>query len=309
MPRLNAPGAGLLRLSLREPLVHFLVLGALIFMAYAIAHPAATSDERTIVVDRERLLTFLQYRAKSFDAPRFAALLDTMSPQALDDLVADYVQEEALYREAKALKLDEGDYNARRRLVQQLEFATEGFVADAKPPSNAEVDRYFAAHRSDYAAEPAITFTHIFFDRDRRGGATEAIARAELSRLNAKKVPFTEAPGRGDRPLYEVNYVQRDFSAVSNDLGAPLARTLFSLTPSTERWQGPFEGEHGVELVMVTQITKGGAPPLAEIRERVRADAAEVDKRARVAEAIAAIVKSYRVKTTTLQQKRTDAAR
>ncbi len=298
-----APPAALLRRILREPLAHFVALGALIFAAYLVTHPTAASDERTIVVDREKILTFLQYRSKAFDQQRFSGVLDTMSPKAVRDLVADYVQEEAMYREAKSLKLDEGDYLARRRLVQQLEFVTQGFVADARPPNDAEVAGYYAAHKSDYAAEPSITFTHVFFDRARHGAETLALARAELARLNAAKVPFTQAPAHGDRPLYDVNYVQRDASAIAADFGAPMAKALLSLTPSADRWQGPFETEYGAELVMVTDIAKGGAPPLDQIRERVRADAAEADKRARVGEAVANIVKSYRVRTEAIQNR------
>jgi hypothetical protein len=287
---------------LREPLLHFLVLGALIFGAYAATHPSASSDTRTIVVDRETMLAFLQYRAKAFDTARFSRVLDTMSPQALQDLVDDYVREEAIFREAKGLKLDEGDYVARRRLVQQLEFATQGFVAEQPPPTDAEVDAYFEAHRSDYRAEPTLTFTHVFFDRARHGDRTDALARAALAELNARRVPFDRAMAYGDRPLYDVNYVQRELSGVAGDFGAPMAKALLSLTPSSERWQGPFESTGGVELVMLTERTEGGVAPLRDIRERVRADAAEAARRARVEEALQAIVKTYRVERKAIQR-------
>lgn len=293
---------GVLARIVREPLLHFLVLGALIFAAYAVTHPSASSDPRTIVVDRQRLLAFLQYRAKTFDAERFAQTLDTLSPRALEGLIDDYVREEAVYREAKALKLDEGDYVARRRLVQQLEFATQGFVADLPPPTDAEVKVYFDTHAADYRLEPTLTFTHVFFDRTEHGARTEALAQAKLAELNVAKVPFDSAMAHGDRPLYDLNYVQRDLSGVAGDFGAPMARALMSLTPSAERWQGPFVSNGGVELVMLTDRTESGLPALAEIRERVRADAAEAAKRARVEDALQAIVRTYRVRREAIQR-------
>lgn len=285
------------RWAAREPLAHFAALGALIFAVYLATHPMAASDERTIVVDRQQLLTFLQYRSKEFDQQHFATVLDTMSPKALQDLVDAYVQEEAMYREAKSLKLDQHDYVARRRLVQQLEFATQGLVADRKPPTDAEVAAYYEAHKADYTEEPSLTFAHVFFDSAKHGEGTEVLARAELGRLNADRTPFSQAMAHGDRPLYDVNYVQRDIGAVASDFGAPMARRLLALTPSADRWQGPFESKYGFELVMLTEVEKGGAPPLDAIRERVRQDAAEADKKAHLGAAVAAIVQAYRVRT------------
>jgi parvulin-like peptidyl-prolyl isomerase len=292
-----------MRRILREPLLHFVLLGAVVFTGYMATHPIVSSDERTIVVDREHLLTFLQYRSKAFDRQHFAEVLDTMSPTALQDLIDGYVQEEAMYREAKSLKLDDRDYVARRRLVQQLEFITQGFVADQKPLTGAELARYYDTHKADYYQEPSLTFTHVFFDRAKHGDKAEALARAELAKLNAGKVPFTQAMAHGDRSLYDVNYVRQDLGVIISDFGKPLAEKLLSLTPSLERWQGPFESKFGVELVMVTEIDKGGVPPLAQIRDRVKADAIEADKKARIDQAIASIVKSYKVKIEAIQHK------
>ena len=287
--------SSLVRRILHEPLLHFALLGAAVFAVYLALHPKAAADDRTIVVDRNHLLTFLQNRAKAFDRPHFAEVLDTMSPSALDDLIKDYVQEEAMYREAKGLKLDERDYVARRRLVQQLEIITQGFVGDAKPLAEADLEKYYAAHRRDYAEPPEITFTHVFFDRTKHGDKTEALALAELAKLNIDKVPFDKAMGHGDRPLYAVNYVQQTKEVIAGDFGQNLADSVFALKPEPGVWQGPIESKYGLELVMMTGLTDGGTPPFAEIRDRVKADAAEADRKARIDAAIQSIVKSYKV--------------
>jgi len=292
----------LIRRILHEPLLHFALLGAAVFAAYLALHPTAASDERTIVVDRGHLLNFMQNRAKAFDRPHFAEVLDTMSPRALDDLIKDYVREEAMYREAKSLKLEDRDYVARRRLVQQLEIITRGFVADAKPLTDADLAKYYAAHKRDYAEPPAITFTHVFFDRSKHGDRTEALARAELAELNADKVPFDRAMGHGDRPLYGVNYVGETKQNVAGDLGQSFGDAVFGLKPEPGIWQGPFESKYGVELVMVTALTEGGAPPFAEVKDRVKADAGEADRKAKIDAAVESIVKSYKVDVEAVQR-------
>src|SRR5690606_37816055 len=170
------------RRLLREPLVHFLVAGAVLFAAYALVRGpgAAPADERTIVVDRRTLLTFMQYRSNAFEPSTFEASLDAMSDDERRRLIEAYVDEEILYREAKALGLSESDYVIRQRLIQKLGFLL-GDIADASLAIGAaELQAYFDTHREAYAIEPAVTFTHVFFDADRRG-AEGALAAARAA--------------------------------------------------------------------------------------------------------------------------------
>src|SRR5688572_139179 len=107
-----------MRSWLREPLLHFLLLGAVLFFVYAaLNRHRADADPQTIVVNREKLLTFIQYRSRAFDATRFNNLLESLPEEELRKLIQSYVREEALYREAKALQLDKNDYVARLRLI------------------------------------------------------------------------------------------------------------------------------------------------------------------------------------------------
>ena len=91
---------------LREPLVHFLVIG--------IAHHRL---DQVIDVDRSSLLTFVQFRTRAIQPEIAAARLDAMSEAELERLIADYVREEALHREALALGVDKNDYVIKRRMV------------------------------------------------------------------------------------------------------------------------------------------------------------------------------------------------
>ena len=49
-----------------------------------------------------------------------------MPEDELDRLIADYVREEALHREAKALGMDQNDYIIKRRMIHSTEFITDG---------------------------------------------------------------------------------------------------------------------------------------------------------------------------------------
>ena len=94
-----------------EPLVHFLVLGLGLFGLFElVASDEAAFDSRVIDVDREALLTFVQYRSRAFQPEIAAARLDSMPEDELVRLINDYVREEALHRDAKSLGVDKNDY-------------------------------------------------------------------------------------------------------------------------------------------------------------------------------------------------------
>ena len=290
-----------LRKCIADPLFHFLVLGACLFGIYYGLHKRGDEDPRTIVVDRAHLLTYLQYRSKAFDAERFNAVLDKMPQKDLDGLIGDYVEQEALYREAKALKLDANDFVARRRLIQQLEFILEGYTSDETPPSEAELSAYYEAHKAAYYVAPTVTFTHVFFDASRHGAKTNALAEAELKTLNAHHVEFSKATGYGDRFLYQVNYVHKSADLIASHFGPEIAKAVFALPVDARHWAGPFRSPYGAHLLLVTARTDGYIPPLDEIHERVFEDARQAREQAKQDAAIASVVKSYKVKVSTIR--------
>jgi hypothetical protein len=86
---------------LKQPLLHFLLLGALLFVWNArVSAPTATDNDvvndNVIVVDRTSVLDYLQDPAKAFDPASFNQQLDAMTASEKQKIVADYVREEAL---------------------------------------------------------------------------------------------------------------------------------------------------------------------------------------------------------------------
>jgi len=283
---------------LREPLVQFLVLGLAVFVAYDRMHPAAerSGNDREIVVDREALLTFVQFRANAFEPALFEQGLDALDADTRRHLVDDFVREEVLYREALALGLDRGDYIMRQRMVQKLEFLIEDLAEPGAPPAREALEAFYTQNRADYLEPSIYTFAHVFFDAERRGReAARAAAEALLPELEAADAGFNDAPGYGDRPLYLRNYVERTRDYVVGHLGEALVAALDDAAPSDTHWLGPLESPFGWHLVLMTTRRAARLPPLDEITDRVAADYRRIELERARTEAIDRIVAGYEV--------------
>ena len=283
---------------IREPLVHFLAIGVVLFVLFELVAPDDVNlDSKTIVVDRDTLLTFVQYRSKAFNPDVAASRLDALNEAELKLLIDDYVREEALHREALALGMDKNDYVIKQRMIQSLQFITNGFVSAAVDVSAADVAEYYEANRDDYYVAPYVTFTHVYFGSDRHGrDEANALALAKLEQLNAERVPFSDSTRHGERFLYNVNYVERTEEFVASHFGRSMAEAVFALDPDDEAWHGPVESAYGYHLVLLTKRTDGVYPSLADIEAAVREDATRVKVNDQNDRAVQAIVDTYDVR-------------
>ncbi|MBO1347726.1 MAG: peptidyl-prolyl cis-trans isomerase [Hormoscilla sp. GUM202] len=247
---------------LREPLLHFLVLGALLFGLYFwVGAPSMKSASPEQI---------------EVDAPIIASLKTTWqmqwgrspSPKELQKLVDNYIHDEVLYREALALGLDDNDTIVRRRLIQKMQFLTEDVLA-LREPDDETLEGYLAAHADRYAIPGRFSFTHIYFSQERRRDRADADARAQKSQLQAN--PSRERSGKlGDPSMLPATYTLADARTLANTFGGPLAREMAGVTE--KGWQGPFHSAYGSHLVKVTQIEPGHPATLEEVRKNVRRD-------------------------------------
>jgi len=288
-----------LKTLLKEPLVHFLAAGLGLFVLYGALDrgPEAKGDDTVVIVDRDALLRFVQYRTKAFEPSVAEARLDALSNSELERLIEDYVREEVLHREALALGLDRDDYVIRRRLVQKIEFVAQGFAEASSEIDEAELLRFFEANKGDYYIEPHVTFTHVFFETESRPRSeARKLAERKRTELNRTNTHFSEAPRHGERFLYHVNYVERTPDFVRSHFGNAMAEAVFSLPADEETWVGPFDSPYGVHVVMVTANEPGREPELEEIRDQVVEDAKRNMIRQRTERAIDDIVEEYDVR-------------
>lgn len=285
-----------MKACLREPLLHFLLLGTCLFVLYSALNRDETAvDERTIVIDRGKLLTYLQYRSRAFDEERFNEVLNELSEPDLEHLIDGYVREEALYREAKALGLDTNDYISRLRLVQQLEFVLRGFTDSGDDLTAREIRRYYDDNRLDYAEQPKVSFTHLFFSTAQHGSEeAEELARAKLEALDADRTALAAAPV-GDPFLQRKTYVSQGPEVVASHFGQEMQQALFTLKPDDGNWRGPFQSPYGFHLVLLTGKEPARIPSLEEVREQVVRDARRNLQNDRFERSVKAVVGSYDV--------------
>ena len=278
---------------IREPLGHLLVAGLVLYIAVSLAERPESKDE--VVVTREALLEYIQYRTKTFDDDYADNRLRTMSKTEIEALISQYQREEVLFREAKKLGLEEGDYVIRQRLVGKLEF----LIAPISP--NLEFDeealrRYFIANKQDYATPATISFTHIYFSNETSAGETSFDkANSMLAKLISEDVSPERAQEFGDRFLYQTNYVDRPYPVVAAELGSAAADTLFSDTAPIDRWFGPVKSDHGFHLVYSLKKSPARAPIYSDVSNIVADDFAKSKRQDLKVAAENAILESYKV--------------
>jgi len=247
----------------REPLLHFLAIGACIYGAYALfgEKPEEASPETIRVTAGEVAWMADSWTTKWGRPPTEAELLG---------MIRQRVRETAYYREALAMGLDKDDVIIRRRLTQKLEFLTQD-LATATPPSDEELKAYFDQHRDEYRAPDLITFTHVFLDPDKRGDATLDDAKAIKAQLVARgEDAARKGEALGDRFMLQNYYPERSQAEISKLFGSEFARSLFELEPGD--WHGPVLSGYGTHLVFVHGLATAPDPEFTAVKQRVLQD-------------------------------------
>ena len=244
---------------LREPLVHFLFIGAAIYLAYGwFADPVADETDNTIVVSAGEIEWMETAWQKRWNRRPTA--------EELDGLIQQYIRETVLYREALNMGLDKNDTVIRRRLAQKLEFLAQDLVA-LTPPTDEDLQAYFAEHRQRYREPARFTFTQVFIDPDTRGDATLDDAERIKATLMAQGDAFDKAAALGDGFMLQTYYPENSQADIQKLFGSGFAGSVADLSPG--QWQGPVLSGYGVHLVFVHARSEPPAPVLAEVRDRV----------------------------------------
>lgn len=282
---------------INQPLVHFLLIGLGFFILFQFFGDGNDTSSRTIVVDKESLMNFYQYRSKAFNREVFEARLASMPRDELDQMINDYIRQEVLYREAMAMGLEQEDFIIKQRLIQKVEFISQGIAEAVTELSEEEIREYYEENKKDYFLQPYATFTHVFFDFEKWGAdQAKAKAEAELSYLNNNQITFNQAPSRGDRFFYFTNYVEKDPEYVESHFGPKMTDAIFASAPSDNTWIGPFYSEYGYHLVMVTKNKPGRYPDLEEVISSITEDARREHTQMKNEETIQAIIDEYDVR-------------
>jgi peptidyl-prolyl cis-trans isomerase C len=258
---------------LRQPLLHFVALGALLFVFYSFSDAGDEAiDENVITVDRAALLTFLQFRAETFNEAYFSEQLDNIDAAQLQSLIDEYYREEALYRESQTMGMDEGDYNIKQRMVEKLVFLLQGNLAAVPAPTEEQLESYYADNVDIYRRPASYSFTHVYVEDQEHSAAGRERAEALLAELIDNNVDFFGASEYGDMFPYLKNYVRRSRDFIRFNFDEAFVEWLDTIRVEEGLWQGPVESPLGFHLVMLSNRFPAEVPPLEDMRERIVED-------------------------------------
>ena len=243
----------IVRALLRDPLLHFFVAGAGLFLLFSfVSGPDMTGDEQIVVSSGQ-----IEHMVSIFEKTRQRS----PSEDELQGLIDNFILEEVLYREATAIGLDKDDTIIRRRLKQKMEFLVDDF--SAAEPSDDELQHFLDANPERYRADARISFEHIYF-ADSPPTAVPAMLK-ELQSGATTEANLGDASG-----LLPQRFENESESAISGQFGARFKNEIFAI--DTERWTGPVESPFGLHLIRISHISEGHVPPLADIRKELRRD-------------------------------------
>lgn len=292
---------------LRAPLVHFLILGALLFAvdrgrSQLFAAPAP----RVVEVRQSDIDAGIEAYARQVRRPLREEEARAIERQTVEDALwleqarglglhetdpvvrrrlamnmaflegGDAAGEEARVARAFELGLDRSDIVVRRRLIDRVQALVRAGVR-SRLPGEAELRAYHAEHAERWREPVRLDLVHVYLSRDRRGEARGADAAALLARLRAEQVAPEAATRLGDPFLAGHRLEAATPDRLVARLGPDFAEGVADAP--VQRWIGPVESAFGTHLVWIDARAESHVPPFEAIRERVANDWIEAESR------------------------------
>ena len=246
---------------LREPLLHFLLLGAALFGIYGYLHRGRSGVESSkqiaVTLDELRQMD-LYFESQWHRQP---------TPQELDTMVEDKVREEVLYREGLAMGLDKDDEIVKRRMAQKMQFLAED-VAAAHEPSTTLLKAWFDKNKERFALPSRYSFRHLYFSTDKRGKNAQEDAARALTKIGGQTEDSSLVAAIADQFMFQDYYRDRTPEALAKEFGPTFTVALEKVR--TRSWQGPIESGYGWHLVYVDTVIPGRIPEFEEIEPDVK---------------------------------------
>ena len=213
---------------------------------------SSSSDNKLIVVLNEELNALKVSWTSQVGRPP--------NEEEIEGIINQLVDEEILYREALRLGLDKGDIIIKRRLAQKIGFLKQEI--QTKKPSDEEIENFFLRNKDRYLVPRKVSFTHIYFNKDKDGfnRAKEAKMNFSSDFLNAEGDPF----------LLGKNFVMKTPIEIERSFGKGFLDSLNS--HEINSWVGPINSIYGSHLVNIRKSIPSKAPNLEEVKDLVTED-------------------------------------
>lgn len=248
----------MLKKWLREPLLHFLLIGAALFLLYGLKDEGFNEHGKRIVLSKTDISRLALHWEKTRQLP--PTKLELMG------LIEQQVREQVMYREALAMGLDKDDSIIRRRLAQKIEFISADLAATVEPSEN-DLENYLTAHTELFEIPERISFVHLYFNADGRGEQIEQDIQHLLVTLTQNGSDMNIGK-MGNPFMLGQEHTQLTEYDVAQIFGKGFASKLFTL--ASGQWQGPIQSGYGLHIVRINSKTPARLPELKTVREKVR---------------------------------------
>lgn len=237
----------------REPLLHFLLVGGLVFGAYSWVTPdaQAESDNEVILIDQAELdhlktLWKAQWRRDP-------------NPEDVAAIIDRYLRQEVFYREALRMNLDHNDQIVKKRLAQKMEAVANDLSTLMQPPTDERLRAYFHEHEAFFTLPQAYAFKQLLFAPD----TSEEHLKQTLASLREN----AEVAASMNTSSLPFEWELDTETTIESSFGGGFSKALASL-PVGE-WVGPVRSGLGWHLVYLEQNQPEHLPPFESVRDFV----------------------------------------
>lgn len=319
----------------RKPLTHFLLIGGMLFVLQWAWQKYR--EPSVVFVQQDLLISKGQIEQLKKDVLLQSGLPPTS--EHVEHLVQLAIDDEVLYREALALKLDQNNPSIRRRLidlaklsedkktssksedalykksidlgldrydpvVRRMLIATMRLIAKKVPTRNApasvnaqEIETYFQAHADSFKIPAQITFTHLYFSRDKRGEKAKYAAARVLKTLGSQGATSQILPeslkDRGDVFLRGARFSGMTPTTLEKTFGSEFARVSDQFVQG--EWSGPFASSYGWHVIFVEALRPERPATRSDVAHHIKKIILEEREAIRLAETIQKLRSRYRI--------------
>jgi hypothetical protein len=240
-----------IRAVLREPLLHFLLAGAGMFLLFSYAAGPDKADDDEIVVSYGQIEHLTTIFVKTWQrAP---------TDVELRGLIENFILEEVLYREAVSIGLDQDDTIIRRRLKQKMEFLVDDF--SAADPSDVDLQQFLDADPERFRIEARISFEHVYLVDANPDSVDALLAALQNDQPFASEIATLSG-------LMPRQFDDASETMIAGQFGESFKDAVFAL--ESGQWTGPVQSPFGTHLIKVDEIVVERIPALDEIRDEVQ---------------------------------------
>jgi hypothetical protein len=272
----------------KDPLLHFFLLGLVVFGLHATLNSEADTGSRGDPLLVEITSADIEWLRSTWNKK----MGREPTPRETSGLVDSFIREEILYREAVSMGLDQHDSVVRRRMAQKMDFLFKD-LAEMAQPTEEEISGWFERNSERYRVPAHTSFTHVYFNRDRRGEKVEEDAREVLEKVLAEEFDPSRTSSLGDRFMLQSYYPTQSTDSIAREFGKTFADSVAPMEAG--RWHGPIYSGYGLHLVYVHDRTDSRLSGIDEVRDDVVRDLMSERKEKVNAAAYGEIKSKYRI--------------